>query len=144
MVPENFVLDKDVHLFCVTARSFPNGIVEAFQTLENLDPSICERPFYGISYQTKEGDTVYKAAVAEIFAGEGKGHGCETFVIKSVSYLAIRIFNFMEKLDVIPNAFRKLLADPRLDKNFPCVEWYKNNKEVMCMIRIYQSVLKNN
>jgi predicted transcriptional regulator YdeE len=139
MVPENFILDKDINVFCVTAKAFPNGIIEAFQTLENLDPSICERPFYGISYQNKEGDTVYKAAVAEVFDGEGKEYGCETFAIKSGSYSAIRLFDFMEKLDVIPNAFRKLLADRRLDKNFPCVEWYISSKEVMCMVRINQS-----
>jgi hypothetical protein len=142
MAIENFVLNSDVKVFCVTAKSFPNGIVEAFKTLENLDPSICERPFYGISFQDDEGKIVYKAAVAEEFEGEGSGYGCETFVISKGEYLAITLFDFMEKIDVIPKAFQKLLADPRLDHNFPCVEWYKSSKEVMCMVRMHQS--KNN
>jgi hypothetical protein len=139
MVIENFVLNSDVKVLCVTAKSFPNGIVEAFQTLENLDPSICERPFYGISFQNREGKIIYKAAVAEEFEGEGSRYGCETFVIGRGEYQTITIYDFMENIDVIPKAFQKLLEDPRLDLNFPCVEWYKSSKEVMCMVRINQS-----
>jgi hypothetical protein len=138
MVMENFVLNSDVKVFCATAKTFPHGIVEAFKTLESMDPSICERPFYGISFQANGGKIVYKAAVAEEFEGEGNRYGCETFVIRKGKYLAITLFDFMENIDVIPKAFLKLLADPRLDIDFPCVEWYKSSREVMCMVRIYQ------
>jgi hypothetical protein len=139
MVIENFILDSDVKVFCATAKTFPHGIVEAFKTLENLDPSICERPFYGISFQDDGGKIVYKAAVAEEFEGEGSKYGCETFVIRKGKYLAITLFDFMENIDVIPKAFQKLLADPGMDTNFPCVEWYKSSREVLCMVRVRQS-----
>jgi len=34
--------------------------------------------------------------------------------------------------------FGRLLKYPEMDMNFPCVEWYKGEKEVMCMIKIKQ------
>ena len=51
---EIYTLNKDVKVICVQAKKFPEGIKEAFQKLERLDPSICERPFYGISYKIKK------------------------------------------------------------------------------------------
>ncbi|MBX9850131.1 MAG: hypothetical protein K2X86_00060 [Cytophagaceae bacterium] len=72
-----------------------------------------------------------KAAVAEAFEGEGKKYGCKTFVIKKGEYLTITLMDFMKKLDVIPNAFQKLLTGPHPDTDFPCVGWYKSDKEVM-------------
>jgi hypothetical protein len=132
---QTYHLEKDKKIFYVTARSFPDGIAEAFQTLENLDPSICERSLYGIS-EDKQGKIVYKAGVEEKYNGEGKKYGCETFMITRGFYLAETIVDFMQKLDNIPNAFERLLADPRLDTDFPCIEWYKSDKEVMCMVRM--------
>src|SRR5687768_7007146 len=125
---DEFLLKEDVKLFCVTAKSFPNGIVEAFQTLENIRPEICERPFYGISYQNTKGNTIYKAAVAEAFEGEGKKYGLETFIITKGEYLTETLFDFMQHIDIIPNTFKKLLADYKLDNSFPCIEWYKSGK----------------
>ncbi|MFL5728562.1 MAG: hypothetical protein ACJ75J_03650 [Cytophagaceae bacterium] len=133
---ERCSLKEDMYLFCVTAQSFPNGIIEAFQKLESLDPSICERPFYGISFQNNNGEIIYKAAVAEIFRGEGKKYGCETFVIAQGTYLTITLLDFMKNLEAIPNAFKALLDDPRVDTEFPWVEWYKSNTELLCMVRI--------
>jgi hypothetical protein len=133
---EKYHLKKDIKVFCVTAEPFPHGIVDAFQKLENLDPSICERPFYGISFLDAEGQIVYKAAVAEEFKGEAKKFGCETFTITKGEYLAETIKDFMKALDTIPNAFKKLMKDPRMDCSFPCVEWYKSDREVICMIKL--------
>ena len=135
---EKYIVKEDVTIFCVTARSFPGGIIEAFKALEKLHPSICERPFYGISYEKEPGRVIYKAAVAETYDGEGKKYGCEIFVITNGEYLTETIFDFMKNIDSIPAAFQKLTSDPRFDKNFPRVEWYKSSKEIMCMIKIKQ------
>ncbi len=136
---ERYELKKDKKLFCVAAQSFPTGIIEAFQTLENLDPSVIGRHFYGISIENKKGEITYKAAVEESFEGEGKKYGCETFVITKGEYMTETIFNFMNSINIIPDTFQKLLSSPGLDKNFPCVEWYKSNEELICMVRINRS-----
>ncbi|MBX9850130.1 MAG: hypothetical protein K2X86_00055 [Cytophagaceae bacterium] len=55
---ETYNLKDDVNVLYVKAKKFPEGIMQAFKTLENLDPSICERPFYGISYEDKNGKVI--------------------------------------------------------------------------------------
>lgn len=135
---ETIYIKEDKRIVCITARSFPSGISDAFYTLENLHPSICERPFYGIVFEQRPGKTIYKAGVEEQYKGEGDSFGCETFVISKGQYLGETIHNYMLRTDHIPNAFQKLLADPRLDSEFPCLEWYKNDKEVICLVKMKQ------
>jgi hypothetical protein len=136
---QKYILNEDINMICVTAKSFPDGIIEAFQTLESFDPSICERSFYGITYQDKTGETIYKAAVAESFDGEAKIYGCETFKLIKGEYLTIAIYDFMKNIEVIPRAFQKLVADSRHDNSFPGIEWYRNDREVILMVRTKQS-----
>jgi hypothetical protein len=131
---ENYSLKNDLKVFCVTAKSFPDGILQAFLTLEKMLPSIEDRTFFGLSYM-KDGTIVYKAAVLESYEGEGEKNGCETFTIKKGEYLTETIVNWRESIERIGYAFETLLADPRLDTTFPCVEWYKD-PDVMCMIRM--------
>ncbi|MES2681413.1 MAG: transcriptional regulator [Bacteroidota bacterium] len=133
---EKYVLTVDVKTFCITAVDFPNGIVAAFQALEQLHPSICERPFFGISFEKKTGEIVYKAAVEEKYEGEAEKYGCETFVIKKGEYLAETIIGFMNDIRSIPDAFQRLTTATGADKSFPCVEWYKSDKELLCLVKI--------
>ncbi len=133
---KNYFLNDDIKIFCVTAKSFPEGIMEAFTTLEKMLPTINGRIFYGISYKNKDGSIGYKAAVAESFEGEGEKYNCETFIITRGEYLTETIMNWRNNIPAIGSAFQMLLSDPRLDNSFPCVEWYKSDVEVMCMVRI--------
>ena len=135
---ENYTLKQDVPVFCITAKSFPNGITEAFDTLSKLIPDMQGRTLYGISSPVN-GVIVYKAAVTELKPGEGEQLGCEPFVIKRGEYLTETLHNVTSDSGIFRKTFEQLLATPLLDKNFPCVEWYKSMKEVMCMVR-----LKNN
>jgi hypothetical protein len=132
---EPYKLKEDISIFCVTATDFPERIKEAFDTLENMLPTMNCRTFYGISWKNEEGKIVYKAAVNEAYPGEGGKYGCETFVIKKGEYLTETIINWCEDTSVVGITFMKLLKDPRLDTHFPCVEWYKSDKELMCMVR---------
>ena len=95
---ESIILNEDIKVICVRAKSFPHGIVEAFKTLENLDPTICERPFYGISSEDNDGNIIYKAAVAEAYEGEGAKFNCEIFVIRKGKYLVITLKDYMKRL----------------------------------------------
>ncbi len=126
---------NDLKLFYVTATSFPDGIKAAFEKLEKIIGDTKGRTFFGISHGTKEGKIIYKAAVLEQYEGEGEGKGCETFILKEGEYLAETISDWRKRMELIGETFKKLLADPRLDPQSYCVEWYKNG-EVMCMVGI--------
>ena len=134
---EKYELKNDVKVFCATAKSFPEGVAGAFQTLENIDPSIRKRPFYGISCPDKSGKIIYKAAVTEAFDGEGKQYGMETFTITKGVYMTETVFDFIKDPEtIIGNTFQKLLKTPNLDRQSSCIEWYKSNTELMCMVRL--------
>ncbi len=133
---ETHRLTEDINVFYITVKPFPTGIIKAFKTLEGLHPSICERPFYGIFHQEEDGTIIYKAAVKEEYKGEGEAYHCKTFTIRKGIYVTELIIDFMKKIDVIPNAFHTLLAVPNIDTTFPCIEWYKSDKEVICMARL--------
>ncbi len=136
---ETFELNNDIPIICVKARSFPFGVQEAFLHLENLLPSIEGRTFYGISYQDKDAGIIYRAAVQESYEGEAEKLGCESYVIRKGNYLTETLFNWRKNEEMIGKAFMKLLADPRLDLTHPCVEWYKSEEDVTCMVRIDDS-----
>ena len=131
---EVYSLENDLELFCVTARSFPHDIKEAFDQLVGLIGGIEGRTFFGISYQTEGGEIIYKAAVLELYKGEGELLGCERFLFEKGDYITETIPNWMEDPRSIGTTFRKLV-DSLPDITFPCVEWYKGH-DVMCMVRL--------
>ena len=133
---ETLYLNNDVHVFYITVKSFPTGITDAFKALENLDPSICERPFYGIFHEDENGNMIYRAAVEERYKGEAETYGCNTFVISHGNYLAVTIKHFMKRIEVIPEAFDLLGKQPGIDVSFPAIEWYRNEEEVVCMVKL--------
>lgn len=133
------ILKRDVKVFYVEAKKFPEGISEAFHKLEELHPSVCERSFYGISSEDARKNIIYWAAVEESYKGEGAAYGCNSFVISRGTYLTETITDFMSNIHSIPEVFKQMLSDPRRDCGFPCVEWYKNDREMMCMIKLKQN-----
>jgi len=131
---EKYEWKEDVHLFCYKAKSFPDGIQEAFDTVQQ-NVSDCEkRDWYGISYMNEKGEIVYKAAVNKL--SENEQHEFESFTIKKGTYLSENITDWMKDPTRLGEAFKKMLADPRLDYTFPCVEWYHTNDDVLCLVRI--------
>ena len=85
---EIYHLEKDINLFCVTATSFPEGVQAAHRELHSLLPSTEGRNFFGISYPKGKGEILYRAAVEELYSGEGEKSGCELFTIKRGDYLS--------------------------------------------------------
>jgi hypothetical protein len=133
---EKFNLSKDIGILYVTASSFPEGIGEAFKKLESLIGSTKDRVFHGISRPDIHGSIIYRAGAQETFEGEAEKLGCERFILRKGDYLVERIHDWRGQEQKIGQSFMKLLADPRLDTDYPCVEWYDGDTEVMCMIRI--------
>jgi hypothetical protein len=132
-----YTLNRDMKIFCVTAESFPYQIKQAFSSLISLLPSIEDRTFFGISYQSTEGDMIYKAAVLESFEGEAEKLGCEKFTIEKGEYLTETLKHWKKDESMIGVTFRKL-AESKYNTIFPCVEWYKGN-DVMCMVKLDRS-----
>ncbi|MCK9211650.1 MAG: hypothetical protein M0P61_12500 [Ignavibacteriaceae bacterium] len=132
---EKFMLNNDIKIFCVTAKSFPYGVLEAHQTLHSLAPYTKERKYFGIS-RPVNGVIVYKSAAEELVKGDLSKHGLEESVIKKGKYVCIIVHNFMENIPAIGKAFDKLTAHPDIDPNGFCIEWYLNKKDVRCMVRL--------
>ncbi len=132
---DKYDLKEDVKVYCTAAKSFPEGIQEAFITLEKM-LSKEGRTFYGISYKSTDGIIIYKAAVSESFEGEARKYGFERFIISKGEYLTETIIDWRKKIETIEITFKTLLADPRLDRTSPCVEWYKSDREVLCMVKL--------
>ena len=133
---DTYHLDKDIHVFCKTATSFPDGVLEAHQSLHRLVSFSPQRQYYGISWMDKNGDFIYKAAAAELTPGELSKHNLETFIIRNGDYIYIDIKNFMDHIPAIGQAFTQLKSDDRIDPQGAAVEWYLNESDVRCMIRL--------
>jgi hypothetical protein len=133
---ENYILKEDISLICVTATSFPDGVLAAHEKLHKLFPFSKDRKYYGLSRPNEQHVIIYKAAVEELSAGEAEKLKLEKFILKKGEYISINIINYMEDIPAIGKAFQELLTDPRIDPNGICVEWYVNEKDVKCMIRL--------
>jgi hypothetical protein len=132
---ETIQISHDIDVFYVVAKSFPSGILEAFDALRQMTPGSEVRTFYGISRPEKSVIT-YKAAVEELYPGEAEKSGLPAMLIRKGTYVSISIPDFMKDVQRIGIAFRQLLQHPHLDPDGFCVEWYFNKTDVKCMIRL--------
>jgi hypothetical protein len=126
---------EDIHLICVRAVSFPDGITEALQKLEQADASIGNRTLYGISHGSENG-IIYWAAVKEAYKGEAAALGLEKYMIRKGVYATQTVKNIRGNEAQVGMVFNKLLAHPKLDQTGECIERYKSNDEVVCMVRL--------
>jgi hypothetical protein len=132
---ESTQIEKDIKLFCIIADSFPEGILDAHKKLHSIIPFTTSRRYFGIS-RPEQGVIVYRAAAEEIEADKGKEFGCEPFTIIKGNYVSITILDYIKDPQLIFKAFEKLTEHPDIDPNGYCVEWYYNDKDVKCMVRL--------
>lgn len=132
---ERYTIPHNVHTACITVVTFPNGIEEAFQQLRHLFPDSADkqRRYYGISYPEPSGKLVYKAAV-ELLHGEGCSLEC--FTIEQGPYISQTVHNYMHDIPAIASTFHKLVTHPELKAHGYCVEYYYNEKDVLCMSQL--------
>jgi len=136
MTKDYYILEDDLRLICFEAKTFPDGVQEAFRVLNETLPESRNRSLFGISYPGNNGEIVYKAAATESFEGEAEKLGLENFIVRGGTYISTYIADFMSDESMIGKAFRELLADHRIDPNGCCVEMYVNGKDVRCMVRL--------
>ena len=137
----NFV--NDIKVFCVTADSFPDGVIACWQKLHSFFAAPKERTYYGISFGEKNGNIIYKAATKEEYDGEAEKYGCEIFIIKKGTYIGETIKDFMKDIPAIGRTFNNLLAHPGINKNGYCLEIYLNEKDVQCLVKLKDKKINN-
>jgi hypothetical protein len=132
---ENLTIEKDKSVIVYQASSFPDGIMAAFQQLHSKVPDAFQRTTYGISRPEGSMDNIiYKAAVDELYEGEGKSLGLDIMTIPAGNYSSLTISDFMKNPQAIGSAFTELLKTPELDPEGFCLEIYKNDQQVICAV----------
>ena len=132
---ETVNFDNDVKVLYVQALSFPDGILAAHQKLHGVIPYSTERKYYGIS-RPENGSIVYKAGAQELNPGEAEQFKLDTLILKKGNYACIDIHDYMKDIPAIGQAFNQLTELPNIDPLGYCVEWYLNDKDVKCMVRL--------
>lgn len=132
---EKIHLKSAIDVFCVTADSFPDGVLKAHQRLHALVPFSEQRRYFGLS-RMENGKIVYKAAAEELVPGELSKHELQILTIRAGDYQCIVVPDFMEDIDAIGTAFNQLIQLPEIDPEAYCVEWYVSDREVRCMVRV--------
>ena len=134
---ETIKFSKDIKVLYIPAKTFPEGILDAHKKLHSLIPFSTDRKSFGIS-RPENGGIAYKAGAEEISRGEAEKLNCQTMILKKGKYTSITIQDFMKDPDSIGKTFEKLLANPSIDPEGYCVEWYFNEKDVKCMVRLME------
>lgn len=130
---EKYELKNDIRVVCIAASSFPDGIQEAFDALKKRTRD-SDGTLYGISQPDRNGVVQYKAA-KEVKEGEAGQDGMETLIIPKGIYLTETIMGWKKRTGEIPDVFQTLLSNENIDKKSFCVEWYKSEEQLVCMVR---------
>jgi len=134
---ENFEIAEDIQVYCIKAKSFPEGTLEAHQQLHSLIELSTERNYYGISSPTPpNSEIVYKAAVTALPGEDLSSLYLEIYTIKAGKYCYFDIPDFMNNIPEIETSFSKLIQLKNIDPEGACVEWYKNDDSCRCMVRV--------
>ncbi len=132
---ETLTWNNDVKIFYITAETFPEGITAAHEKLHSLIPFSDDRQFFSVS-RPENGQIVYRAGTAQLYDGEAEKFNCESLVLEKGRYASLTVPNYTADLTSIEKAFQRLLAEPNLDPQGYCVEWYISEQDVRCMIRL--------
>jgi hypothetical protein len=131
---ETYCIEKDLNVFGVEVKTFPEGIDEAYKNLMARLGGGFDRSFYGISFM-QNGSTLYYSTALEIMPGEAEKYNCERLTIEKGEYLTITVMQWRSKTKEINSFFHQLIQDSRTIKTKPAVEWYMDNEKMMCMVR---------
>jgi hypothetical protein len=131
---DTYILGEDIHVVCLRADRFPEGIEAAHEALHEKFPAEA-RQFFGISRPDQSGTIIYKAAVEETDSGEADRLGLERFTILRGSYNTYYIKDFPNHPGAIKSSFDLLIGQAEADPNGYCIEWYIGENDVKCMVR---------
>jgi len=133
---ERLTFENDVKVFGIEVKTFPAGIGEAFDELiSKTGDAAGIRNYYGISSMSNEGKMMYKAVAEEKFDGEAEKLNYDGGVIEKGKYLFETLYHWPNKTCLIKDIFHSIMNDDHVDKTKPCIEWYKNDDEMLCMVK---------
>ncbi|MEO8413454.1 MAG: hypothetical protein ABI472_07325 [Ginsengibacter sp.] len=133
---EKYDIKNDIKVFGSMVKTFPAGIKETFDELIKKTGDLAgARSYYGIS-EFKEGIMQYYAVAEEKTPGESEKYDCTQLTIEKGAYLTITIQGWREKTDCIKDLFYEIIQDPRVNKKKPAIEWYKNDNEMMSLVKM--------
>lgn len=136
---EIYTQQDDLILFGTQVKTFPVGIMEAFDSLMKVVGN--ERAYYGISWFDEDGNIIYYAMAPEMIAGEAKQYHYETLTLLKGNYLTETVEDWRSKTDSIKDVFQRLMADVRPNKKNLCIEWYQSDNKMLCMVK--EQVIQN-
>lgn len=141
---EKFIIDtrnlpRDINVFGFSVANFPAGIGEAFEVLIKKTGDFAgARNYYGLS-QYRDGQMVYYVLAEEKFTGEAEKYAYEKLIIERGDYLSIPVFEWRNKTACIKDVFSEIMQDSRANKTEPAIEWYKNDNEMLCLVKMNKS-----
>jgi predicted transcriptional regulator YdeE len=138
-IMEKYKLNNDVKVFGFKVTSFPAGIGAAFDELikKTGDPA-GERAYYGIG-EFRDGKMIYYAAAEEKTEGEAEKYNYDKLKIEKGDYLSKTLFDWRKNTECIKDAFYEIIQDDRVNKSKPAIEWYKDDNEMICLVKMNES-----
>lgn len=130
------IIDQDELLICLRAVSFPDGALASHQQLHALIGREHPRNYYGLSYPDQNGNIQYFAAATAINAEEIKQHDAIAKTLKAGKYASVFLADFCNDLPQVGKVFQELIALPDIDPEGMCVEYYPNQNDLYCMVRL--------
>ena len=131
-----YTLVHDLKVFGMRVESFPAGIGDAFSAIMQRLPNGQSRSYYGLSTMDANGKVLYYATAEEKSPGEASQYGYETYTIEKGRYLTETVYDWRSKTDTIKDVFHGMMQDKSADDTKPCVEWYKDDNEMVCMLQM--------
>jgi len=131
---ERYTLQYDQKVFGIRVKTFPLGIGEAFGSLAEMISEGYDRSYYGLS-QISDAEIIYIAAAEEKYEGEAQKYNCEEYTIEKGEYLMELIRDWRKKTDSIKDVFHEMMQDSRFDNTSQCIEWYKDDDEMLCLVK---------
>ena len=128
-------IEKDIKVVCLTAETFPEGIMAVHEKLHSMLPYSPGREYYGISWSNAKSGIIYKAA-SNILKEEETELGLELFTLKKGKYICETIKDYQQNIPAIKATFAKLLADPRIAPDGFCLEAKMIEKDLWCMVKL--------
>lgn len=133
---EPFVLEEDINVFGITAKSFTDGVLHARQEFYAIVPHSPDRSYFCISQSDGNGGLIYIVAAIELWDGELQGPDLQPFVIPKGKYLSVVLTDYRQNTSKIKEAFRDLAAYPGVDPNGIGLEWYLEANECKCLVKM--------
>jgi hypothetical protein len=134
---EKYVIKDNIKVIGFEVKNFPEGIGEAFEALANLLSGTFDRSFYGIRHMDENGIQIYRASAEEVNENEAEIYQCERYSIEKGEYLCVTLKDWRQHPDAIKEVFYHMTDDELLDTDKPCIEWYKNDEEMLCMMKAF-------